>query len=109
MMRKLSKIIMVFLFTIFLIGPVSVLALEDYRVSYKNVWSNLNSETMVNTGANIYDVADGSIVVSVGHDLKALDMILNLSRKAALNNNETSEEKEETKPKKRSKKEKSEE
>ena len=82
MMRKLSKIIMVFLFTIFLIGPVSVLALEDYRVSYKNVWSNLNSETMVNTGANIYDVADGSIVVGVGHDLKALDDTLNYFRKA---------------------------
>lgn len=82
MMKRLSQIIMVFLFTVFLIVPVSVLAMEDYRVSYKNVWSNLNSETMVNTGANIYDVADGSIVVSVGHDLKALDMILNLSRKA---------------------------
>ena len=81
-MKRLSQIIMVFLFTVFLIVPVSVLAMEDYRVSYKNVWSNLNSETMVNTGANIYDVADGSIVVSVGHDLKALDMILNFSRKA---------------------------
>lgn len=37
MMKRLSQIIMVFLFTIFLIGPVSVLAMEDYRVSYKNV------------------------------------------------------------------------
>ncbi len=82
MMKRLSQIIMVFLFTIFLIGPVSVLAMEDYRVSYKNVWSNLNSETMVNAGANIYDVADGSIVVSVGHDLKALDETLNYFRKA---------------------------
>ena len=60
----------------------------------------------VNKPSDLVKVGDEIVVKSLGYDNRGR---LNLSRKAALNNNETSEEKEETKPKKRSKKEKSEE
>ena len=60
----------------------------------------------VNKPSDLVKVGDEIVVKSLGYDNRGR---LNLSRKAALNNNENSEEKEETKPKKRSKKEKSEE
>ena len=56
----------------------------------------------VNKPSDLVKVGDEIVVKSLGYDNRGR---LNLSRKAALNNNETSEEKEETKPKKRSKKE----